>query len=651
MSLAILLMAAGGCDEKTATVGGAACMPGTTAACECPDGTEGLQSCNEMSAYGACMCGGDTDGGLEPDAEVLDCTPGAVMMCMCPGDAMGEQVCNEAGAFDACECPVPDGGAGGGAGGATGDMGPDADAPDADLADAGPPGPCDMLCAGILEACPESWADVEACATACEGWPEGSEGDEIGNSQACRRSWLEAAGQAGACGALGPNGGAFCFDGADVCATYCATVTERCPGEFADEIQCRRLCSQLPLDGEAEATTGNSVQCRLNAALQMGEDACGAAALDGGGICGDLCQNYCDLMSAHCGDVYPDEASCLMACSAFTPDSVLGMAHGDTAECRLFHGASAGAYLDINLCDHARPGGLDGEGRCGDCPAADHVCLPPGTFDMGSPIDEPGRSEQEPLHAVELSRAFVMRRTEVTQAEWNALGELNPSALLCADGVVDCEDPALPVEQVTWYRALAFANVLSMSEGLQPCYMSPEDMEMPYVFNDAERELIPAWVEGYDCAGWRLPTEAEWEYAARGQGRGVRYPWGNEAPSCERVVFGEDPDDLSCERRSLWPVCSRPSGNTPQGICDMGGNGWEWTYDWGREDFGGIADPEVAILDPAVEGPYDEHVRVLRGGSGYTNANSLRCAHRFGTDPGSVGPDISVRLVRTLQPR
>ena len=222
----------------------------------------------------------------------------------------------------------------------------------------------------------------------------------------------------------------------------------------------------------------------------------------------------------------------------------------------------------------------------------DWALLPAGTFRMGSPADQPGRYDDEgPQHPVTLS-AFRMLRHEVTNAEYRRF---------VPDHAPD-EAGDLPVTGVSWYEATAYAAGL----------------------------------------GARLPTEAEWEYAARSGGRDQTYPWGDEPATCERTVMDEsDPGDREkwgCGRGSPWPVCSKPAGSSAQGICDLAGNVWEWCAD------GYGAYPDGARSDPS--GPEGGADRVLRGGSWRDGARWLRAAYRVGNDPGDRFGDVGFRVVR-----
>lgn len=236
-------------------------------------------------------------------------------------------------------------------------------------------------------------------------------------------------------------------------------------------------------------------------------------------------------------------------------------------------------------------------------------CVPPtgpDGFLMGSPPDEVGRGDDEVQHRVVITRPFIIQQTEVTQAEWRALMGNNPSAFPNCD---DC-----PVEQTHWYDALAYANALSRAEGLEECY----------VLGDA------SWPRGLDCTGYRLPTEAEWEYAARAGSQDARYA----EPLADIGWYGEN----SGARTN--PVGQKlPNGLD---LSDTLGNVWE--YVWDINGAYPAADP---VDDPT--GPAEGPNRVIRGGAWNHLADDCRAANRSATNPGSRGGNIGFRLVRTIQ--
>lgn len=236
--------------------------------------------------------------------------------------------------------------------------------------------------------------------------------------------------------------------------------------------------------------------------------------------------------------------------------------------------------------------------------------VPAGEYLLGSPPGEPGRYWDEgPQHRVRLT-AFYITTTEITNAWYGRFlretGHQPP--LYWRDRNLNA--PEQPVVGVTWYDALAFARWLSKITG------------EPY----------------------RLPTEAEWEAAARGGLVGQPYPWGAEPPAAGgRYRANYNPKPYAADGYAYTaPVGSFPPNG--YGLYDMAGNVAEWCLDWYSPD----AYTYRSGADPA--GPPTGTAKVVRGGSWYSSARELRCAARQAWPPPSADGFIGFRLVRPLVP-
>lgn len=278
-------------------------------------------------------------------------------------------------------------------------------------------------------------------------------------------------------------------------------------------------------------------------------------------------------------------------------------------------------------------------------PPSDFVLIPGGSFQMGDVIGDlipnGDRALKElPVHTVNV-RAFFLQARETTKAEWDKVRvwALRNGYEFENTGFGKATDH--PVHTVNWYDVVKWCNARSEMEGLTPCYYL-EDAHTS-VYRTGLSDLTNTMVD-WGANGYRLPTEAEWEKAARGGLEGRRFPWGDTITHAlanywvtsnwafdTNPTRGHHPDWEVGDLPYTSPVGSfSPNG---YGLFDMAGNVWEWCWDWLADEY--YTDSPVA--NPL--GPASGEFRVARGGSCCTPAVQSRVAERVG-DPPSNGYEI-----------
>lgn len=230
----------------------------------------------------------------------------------------------------------------------------------------------------------------------------------------------------------------------------------------------------------------------------------------------------------------------------------------------------------------------------------DLVLIPPGNFTMGSPETEPERTDEETQHAVQITQPFYLGVYPVTQSEFLKVMNCNPSQF--NEEELGHETDRFPVEMVSWYDCLEFCNKLSARDGRPPYYsLTLSQLD--------ERGFIKwAQVEVLGGVGYRLPTEAEWEYACRA-GSETATAFGDALSSMQANFNGNSPYGTALR----GPYLARTSsvGCYPANqfdLHDMHGNVWEWCWDGSDEDYYHHSPEE----DP--KGPEEADTRVIRGG-------------------------------------
>jgi formylglycine-generating enzyme required for sulfatase activity len=302
-------------------------------------------------------------------------------------------------------------------------------------------------------------------------------------------------------------------------------------------------------------------------------------------------------------------------------------------------------------------------------PAVEMVTLSAGSFWMGCPDGDcpsgypggegtlcefqNGCNTEGDLHYVTLTHDFEIGLYEVMQSQFEGLTEWNPSNFQSCGG--DC-----PVENVSWYDAIAYVNALSAAAAIAPCYALSDVVCWDWTsvsdpldcMNDTQEGVQSATVAlngvstPYDCTGYRLLTESEWEYAIRAGSLTAFYPSdGNDG------VFSGDDTDANMEQIGWYyhnsSNTTHPAGGKEAnawGVYDMSGNVWEWVWD-GHELYPS-GTPSSPVVDPAGDDSSAE--RDMRGGDWNEFAFASQSSNRNYTDPYYLNYTVGFRVARTI---
>ena len=260
------------------------------------------------------------------------------------------------------------------------------------------------------------------------------------------------------------------------------------------------------------------------------------------------------------------------------------------------------------------------------------ISIPKGYFFMGSPTGEtcrePDGDGKETQHKVTLTHPFEMSASEVTQGLFETEMGYNPSFFSTFCG------KSCPVEQVTWHDAAAYCNALSKKKGLAYCYLCKGSGSSLSCMNS------PAYdgSKTYTCPGYRLPTEAEWEYAYRAGTTSAFY--NGAIISCDAADPNADKIGWYFMNASINSHTVGQKAPNKWGLYDMAGNVYEWCHDWSSLDLG-----SADATDPP--GPASGPSKVMRGGAFGSYARSLRAAFRTAHTPEKRFLNIGFRCVRT----
>jgi len=423
---------------------------------------------------------------------------------------------------------------------------------------------------------------------------------------------------------------------------------------------------------------GTEYECRASTGECDGAEVCDGVSpdcpADGFALNGTICDDSNDCTA---GD------SCLNGICEGTPYVCenSGTCNSDDNACTCETGF-AGDYCDECALGYA------GYPDCDQNTTPGFVPIYAGTFWMGAPRssscpegypgiceEERGNGDYERLHEVTLTYDFEMSRYEITEAEFRGLMGWNPMEAYDPNCMYGCGGDH-PAGYLSWYDVLAYANQLSWDAGLTACYVFSDvgckngetfgpdssdyvgfdymecfDGVAPYGgIADATVTLAGGVAKPQDCQGYRLPTEAEWEYAIRAGSNTALYSGGITYvydvpvdPNLDLIGWyaGNSGSPGTAEYGSK-PVGGKEAN--AWGLYDMSGNVYEWAWDWFQIHY----QRDVATDPVGPEDPGTFRNRIVRGGDWDRDARSCRSANRGQMEPGMRWYNIGARLCRTL---
>jgi formylglycine-generating enzyme required for sulfatase activity len=273
------------------------------------------------------------------------------------------------------------------------------------------------------------------------------------------------------------------------------------------------------------------------------------------------------------------------------------------------------------------------------------VLIPAGTFEMGDTFAE-GEVYELPVHSVYVN-AFYMDKYEVSKALWDQVKAWSGTNGYNYDNAGSGKATNHPVQSIDWYDMVKWCNARSQKEGRVPAYYT--DAALTNVYKTGQLAPYVNW-----NAGYRLPTEAEWEKGARGGASGHRFPWSDvDTITHSQANYYSDSSysyDISPTRGynpafndGIMPYTSPVGSFAPNGygLYDTAGNVWEWCWDWAGNY------PNTAQTDP--RGPGSGSTRVGRGGNWNYYAGHCRDAYRYGNSPNYSATNIGFRCALPVQ--